>query len=188
MKMLDKLIKKVIEDAEKKAADIIREAKEELEERYAAEKNIIDKEYELKLQVEKEKMERENERKISAFVMDKEKELLALRNSFIDEVLKKVEDRFNEYLNRNMEEIIKSFCKEIKEDDYKVRIPADKDIHIDGVFKIERDDSIKNGFVIFSSKWEVVFNWESVEKSIEDILREKAGKFFLQNNGQTESP
>ncbi|MCM8778081.1 MAG: hypothetical protein NC905_07495 [Candidatus Omnitrophica bacterium] len=186
--MLDKLIKKVIEDAEKKADDIIREAKKELEEKYTAEKKLIDKEYELKLQVKKEEVDKEKEREILNFIMEKEKELLALKNSFIDEVLKMVENRFNEYLNRNMEEIIKSFCKEIKEDDYKVRIPADKDIHIDGVFKIERDDSIKNGFVIFSSKWEVVFNWESVEKSIEDILREKAGKFFLQNNGQTESP
>ena len=185
--MLDKLIKKVIEDAEKKADDIVREAEKELEERYTAERSVIDKEYELKLQVEKEKIDREKERKIDSFIMGREKELLALRNTFIDEVLKRVQGKFNDYVNKNMKEIVNSFCKDIKEKDYKVRVPADADVHIEGV-KVEKDTSIKDGFIIFSSKWEVIFNWESVKKSIEEKLREKAGKLFLQKNGQTGRP
>jgi len=176
--MLEKLIKKVIEEAEKKASDIVREAEEELEARYSAEKVAIDKEYELKLQAEKEKIDREAERSISAFVMEKEKELLALKNNFIDEVLKKTEERFNEYLKENMKEIIISVCRDISEKDYIVKIPADTDITIEGM-KIERDSSLKDAFIISSSNWDMVFNWEKIKASMEDILREKIGKSLL---------
>jgi len=176
--MLEKLIKKVIEEAEKKASDIVREAEEELEARYSAEKVAIDKEYELKLQAEKEKIDREAERSISAFVMEKEKELLALKNNFIDEVLKKIEKKFNEYLKENMKEIIISVCRDISEKDYIVKIPADIDITIEGM-KIEKDSSLKDAFIISSSNWDMVFNWEKIKASMEDVLREKIGKFLL---------
>jgi len=178
VKMLDKLIKKVIEDAEKKASDIVREAEKELEARYSAEKVAIDKEYELKLQAEKEKIDREAERSISAFVMEKEKELLSLKNNFIDEVLKKTEERFNEYLKENMKDIIISVSRDIKEKDYIVKVPADTDITIEGM-KIEKDSSLKDAFIISSSNWEMVFNWEKIRVSMDDVLREKLGKFLL---------
>ena len=185
--MLDKFIKKVIEEAEKKASDIIREAEEELEARYNAEKVTIDKEYELKLQAEKEKIDKEMERGISTFVMEKEKELLALKNKFIDEVLKKIEERFNDYLRENMKEIIISVCRDINEKDYIVKVPADSDVTIEGM-KIEKDSSLKDAFVVSSSDWDMVFNWEKIKASMDDVLREKIGKFFSQDNGQAKSP
>lgn len=184
--MLDKLIKKVIDDAEKKAKDIIEKAEMELEERYLTESRVIEKEYEEKIWREKDEIDREVERSISAFVMEKEKEILALKNSFIDEVLKKTEERFNEFLRENMKEIIKSLIKDIKENDYVVRIPQDADVNIEGV-KIEKDNNLKNGFVVVSSGWDIVFNWESIMTTLEETLRSKIVSLLPQINGEKET-
>ncbi|MDD3726614.1 MAG: hypothetical protein PHI44_05405 [Candidatus Ratteibacteria bacterium] len=180
--MLDKLIKKVVEDAEKKAEGLIEEAEKELEAMYLAEKMAIEKEYEEKLQTEKNRIDRNAERKISAFVMEKEKELLALKNGLIDEVMKKLEERFNEYLKENMKGLITSICKDIdKEKEYVVKIPAEADIYVDGI-KIEKDNKLKNAFVIVAPEWDIVFNWESIKASIGDTLREKAASLLSQGN------
>ncbi|MCX8082347.1 MAG: hypothetical protein N3D17_02965 [bacterium] len=181
--MLDKLIKKVIEDAENKALNIIEEAEKEIDERYKAEKESIEKEYEIKIKKYQEEVDREMERKITAFVMEKDKELLAIKNSFIDEVLKNVEDKFNDYLMKNMKDVIVSVCKDIKEKEYVIKVPAGADIKIDGV-KIEKDSSLNNTFIIVSDNWDIVFNWDNVKSSIEDNLRERISSLLSQDNGE----
>ncbi len=182
--MIEKLIEKVVEDAEKKAKDLIRKKEKELQERYSAEKEKIDKEYEDKLQAEKEKIDKEEERKFSSFRMEKEKEMLALQNSFIEKVMKKTEERFNNYLNENIRDIIVSLCKKIKGKGYRVTVPESAgDFDIEGV-KVERDKNLKNTFVISAEKWKVVFNWESVKNAMGDSLREKIGRYFIGADGQ----
>lgn len=183
--MLDKLIKKVIKDAENKASDIIENAEKDLEAKYLTESMVIEKEYKEKLQKEKNKTDREMELQISSFVMERERELLALKNSFIDEVLNKVEERFKDYLNKRMEELIVFVCNEIKEKEYIVQVPTEADIDIEGI-KIEKNIKLKAAFIIVSPRWEIVFDWKSINASIGDILREKTAA-LLKDNGKTET-
>ncbi|MBN1444962.1 MAG: hypothetical protein JW957_02495 [Candidatus Omnitrophica bacterium] len=183
---MDKLIKKVIEDAEKKAEGIIGKAKETLNEKFAAEKENIEKEYEGKLRDAKNRIDKESEIRLSRFRMDKEKELLALKNSFIEEVLKVEEKKFNEYLNKNMKDIIVSACRELGGKNYTVKIPesAEDMAEIKDV-KIEKDKTLRDAFIISAEKWSIVFNWEHIRVMMEDELKEKAGKYlFNVKNGQ----
>lgn len=181
--MIEKLIKKVVEDAEKKAESIIKKAEEELQELYLAGKEKIDREYEDKLRFEKGKTDRENERRVSGFRMDKGKELLALQNGFIEEVMKRIEERFNDCLNENIRDIIASFCKDIKEKDYVVTVPESSgNLEIKDV-KIEKDKNLKNAFVVSSGKWKIVFNWDRIKITMGDTLREKIGRYFTGDNG-----
>jgi vacuolar-type H+-ATPase subunit E/Vma4 len=182
--MVEKLIKKVVEDAEKKAEDIIKKAEKELQECYSAEKEKIDKEYEDKLQAEKSKVDKEEERKFSSFRMEKGKEVLALQNTFIDKVMEKIEERFNGYLNKNMKDMIIFLCKGIGEKDFVVRVPESaENLEIKDI-KVEKDRNLKNGFVVSSGKWNLVFDWESVKTTMADRLREKIGGVFASTDGQ----
>lgn len=183
--MLDKLIKKVIKDAEKKASSIIEDAERDLEVRYQAERTAIEKKYKEKLREEKTNIDREMELSISSFIMEREKELLALQNSFIDEILQKVEERFNDYLNKKMKELIIYACRNIKEKEYVVQVPTEADIDIEGI-KIEKNIKLKAAFIIVSPRWEIVFDWKSINASIGDILREKTAA-LLKDNGKTET-
>ena len=123
----------------------------------------------------------DNERKLSNFRLDREKKLLALKNQFISEAMKKTEEKFNEYLNGNMKEIIVSLCKDMKEKDFKVKVPVSagkleiKDI------KTEEDATLENAFVIESGKWKVLFGWSGIRTTMEDLLKEKTGRFFTDN-------
>ncbi len=177
---MDKLIKKVIEDAEKKAKGIIGKAKETLNEKFTAEKEKIEKEYEVKLFSAKARIDRENEIKFSRFRMEKEQELLALKNSFIEEVLKAQERKFNEYLNKNMKDIIISACRDLGGKNYTVKIPesAGDMAEIKDV-KMEKDKMLRDAFVISAEKWSIVFNWEHIRVMMEDELKEKAGKYLF---------
>jgi|GEM_PF-961672 len=184
--MIDKLIRKVIEDAKKEAEDTVLKAKEETGEKFRAEKEKIEREYDRKLAAAKERIDRESERKLSGFRMDKEKEILALQNSFIEEVLKIEEEKFREYLNRNMKNIIASLCRDTGKNNLVVRVPESagemtgmKDV------KIERDRRLKDSFVIAAGKWKVVFDWERVRMTMEEDLRKKIGEYiFGLDNGQ----
>ncbi len=177
--MIEKLIKKIIEDAEKKAEGIIRDAEKRLQELYAAEKDRIDREYVDRLRFEKEKIDSGNERRISTFRMDKEKEILAMQNGFIENVMKKMEEMFNSYLRENTGAIIASICEKMKEDDYTVTVPESSIIEIKDA-KIKTDANLKNAFVVDAGKWKVVFNWESIKNTMGDTLREKIGGYFTE--------
>jgi len=182
---MDKLIKKVIEDAEKKAEWIIGKAKETLNEKFAVEKEKIEKEYERKLLDAKNKIDKEREIKLSRFRMEKEQELLALKNSFIEEVLKAEEKKFNEYLNKNMKDIIISACRDLGGKNCVVKIPESAgDMPEIKNVRIEKDKTLRDAFVISCEKWSIVFNWESVKAAMADELREKAGRYlFNEKNG-----
>lgn len=181
--MIDKLIQKVVEDAEKTAREIIEKAEQELHQLFAKEKEKIDKEYEEKLRSEKERIDREYERKISSFRMEKEKELLALRNGFIEEVMKNLEERFNSSLNEDIWDVVASFCRDIKNKNCTVIVPESAgDVEVPGL-KIVKDRNLKNGFIVSAERWKVVFNWNRIMSTMGDELREKAGRYFSAGNG-----
>lgn len=182
---MDKLIKKVIEDAEKKAEGIIGKAKQTLDEKLTAEKEKIESEYEEKLLDAKNKIDKESEIKLSRFRMDKEKKFLVLKNSFIEEVFKAEEKKFNEYLNKNMKDIIISACRDLGGKNYTVKIPESAgDMSEIKDVKIEKDKTLRDAFVISAERWSIVFNWEHIRVMMEDELKEKAGKhLFDEKNG-----
>ncbi len=181
--MIDKLIQKVVEDAEKKAEEIIEKARKELRELFAAEKEKIDREYEEKLRSEKERIDRENERKVAGFRMEREKELLALKNSYIEMVMKKLEEKFNASLNEDIWDVVASFCRDMKEKNCRVTVPDSAgDVEIAGI-KVVKDRNLKDAFVVSSEKWKIVFNWDRIRTTMGDELKEKIGRYFSGDNG-----
>jgi len=174
-KMIEKLIKKVVEDAEKRAEGIIEKAEEELRELFAAEKKKIDREYEEKLRLEKERTDGANERKVAGFRMEREKELLALKNGFIEAVMNKLEERFNASLNEDMRDVVASFCRDINEKNCTVTVPESAgDVVVTGMNTV-KDRDLKNAFIVSSGKWKVVFDWDRIKATMGDDLREKIG-------------
>lgn len=179
--MIEKLIKKVVEDAEEKAQEIIEKAENECLELFALEKKAIEREYGDRLRLEKERIDGENARKIAGFRMESEKELLALKNSFIEEVMKKLEKRFYASLNEDIWDIVASFCREIKEKNCRVTVPESAgDVEISGV-KVIKDRDLKDAFIVSTEKWKIAFTWDRIRDVLGDELRENIGRQFIVN-------
>jgi vacuolar-type H+-ATPase subunit E/Vma4 len=164
--MVDKLIEKVIEDAEKKKEDILQKAREELQKRWDAEKEKINQEFEKKLLAEKEEIDKTAEMEIVSVRMDAEKKLLAVKNSLIEEVEKKIGKQFNNYLNENMKDIISLVKKQLGSEEINIKVPEGKDGG-------QKDESLKNAFKIEGEKWEIVFGWEQIKSTMTEELKQK---------------
>ena len=175
--MVENLIKKVIEEAESKAKNIIEKAEKQLEEKWKEVEKKVEEEFETLLKQEKENIDREVERELINFKLKKEKEILSIKNSFIEEVEKKIEEKFNQFFNENFAELVKKSISGIKEN-VKILIPEDKDLKIENA-EISKDASLKNTFIIEGKNWNIVFSWERIKESFKTEIREKIIKFLF---------
>ncbi|MGB9677667.1 MAG: hypothetical protein ACPLZ9_03525 [Candidatus Ratteibacteria bacterium] len=175
--MVEKLINKLIQEAKKKAEEIIEKGKKEFGDKLKIEKERLESEFEKQLNIEKKKIDSEIEREIILFKIEKEKEILAIKNEIINEVLEKVSEKFNVFLNENMEEIIKKILNNLKEEDIEIFIPEGKKINLN--YKVISDKNLENSFRIKSKKWEIEFSWESLGKIFEEFIKEEANKILF---------
>ncbi|HOM27701.1 MAG TPA: hypothetical protein PKV21_09405, partial [bacterium] len=156
---------------------IIENGKKEFEEKLAIEKEKLEREFEEKLKIEEKKIDSEIEREIINFKIEKEKEVLSIKNKLIDEVIEKVGEKFNMFLNENMEEVIKKVLSNLKEKDIEIFIPEGKKINLN--YKVINDKNLKNSFRIKSKSWEIEFSWESLKNIFEGFIKEEASKIIF---------
>jgi V/A-type H+-transporting ATPase subunit E len=175
--MVEKLISKLIEEAKGKAEEIFEKGKKEFEEKFKIEKEKLDIEFEEKLKLEKKKIDSEIERGIINFKIEKEKEILAIKNKIIDEVIEKIKDRFNLFLNENMEEVIEKILSNLNEKDVEIFVPEGQKINLK--YKVVNDKNLKNSFRIKSKLWEIEFSWDSIKTIFEGFIKEEASKIIF---------
>ncbi|HNS33051.1 MAG TPA: hypothetical protein PKN36_08780 [bacterium] len=181
--MVKNLVDKIILDARGKAQDSLKKAEARLEETFLQKKGIIAKEYEEKLDAARKKIDSDMERKLSNFRMEREKEILELQNRLIEEVRKKIEEKFNLNLRDNMNEIIKGLAGEIKGKEYSIKVPETAEVEIENV-RVEKDAGLKDAFLLEGAKWKLLFNWERFSSAVSGYIREKAGEYLFGDNGQ----
>lgn len=176
---MENLIKKIMEEAEEKRKKIIEEAKNFLNSEWEKGKNKIDKEYEGKEKRLKKVIDSEISNDIVNFKIEKNKELLSLKNELIKRCEEEIEKKFNEYLNKNMEEIVSSLLSKVDDKrEIKVLVPENSDVKIDG-YDIVKDKEIKNKFLIQGKKWDIEFSWDIIKKVFGERLRKEiAEKLF----------
>jgi V/A-type H+-transporting ATPase subunit E len=175
--MVEKLIDKLIEEAKKKAEEILKKGKKEFEEKLRIEKEKLDNEFEEKLKFEKKKIDSEIEKEIINFRIEKEKEILAIKNKIIDEVIEKVKNKFNLFLNENMEQVIEKVLTNLNEKDIEIFVPEGQKINLK--YKVINDKNLKNSFKIKSKLWEIEFSWESIKTIFEGFIKEEASKLLF---------
>ncbi|MCM8785465.1 MAG: hypothetical protein NC827_06220 [Candidatus Omnitrophica bacterium] len=175
--MVEKLIKKIIEEAEKKAEIILEQGKKEFEKKLKIEKEKLEKEFEEKLQKEKDKINLEIEREIISFKIEKEKEVLSIKNKIIEDMIEKIKERFNKFLNENMEAIIENLLSNLSEKDVEIFVPEGKKIN--QKCKVINDKNLKNSFIIKSKLWEIEFSWENIKNIFEPFIKERANKLIF---------
>ena len=181
--MVKNLTDKIIRDARDRAEKFVKEAEEKLEKMLYDREKIISKEYAEKLAEAEKSADREAEKEISNFRLEKGKEILERKNRLIKEVMEKLEEKFNLYLKDNMEGIIAGLAKEINEEDYTVKVPETSgDISIKGV-RVEKDGKLKNAFIFEGKSWSLLFNWERFSGAVSGYVREKAGRYLFEDNG-----
>ena len=156
--MVEKLISKLIEEAKGKAEEIFEKGKKEFEEKFKIEKEKLDIEFEEKLKLEKKKIDSEIERGIINFKIEKEKEILAIKNKIIDEVIEKVLSNLNEK-------------------DVEIFVPEGQKINLK--YKVVNDKNLKNSFRIKSKLWEIEFSWDSIKTIFEGFIKEEASKIIF---------
>lgn len=183
---MDKLISKVIKDAEERAEEIAREAEEELEEKLAAKKKEVEEDFDMKLKAAKSLIEKNSLMEIANKRLTHEKELLAIKNSYVENVLEKLESNFGKFLTDDMEQVLSTFTGEIGDMEYTVTIPDNDKIEIDETRfkKIIRDKSIQNGIKIETADWDLFFNWQKVEDVIGEELRKLVAKKLFDSDEQ----
>jgi len=176
---MENLIKKLMEEAEEKRKKIIEEAKSFLNAEWEKEKNEIDREYEEKEKQLKKGIDSEISNEIVNFKIEKNKELLSLKNEMIEKCEEEIEKKFNEYLNKNMEKIVSSLLSKVDDKkEVKVLIPENADVKLDG-YDIVKDKKIKDKFLIQGEKWDIEFSWDVIKKAVGEKLRmEVAEKLF----------
>lgn len=173
------LIKKIMEEAEEKSKTIIEEAKNFLNSEWEKEKNKIDREYEEKEKRLKKVIDSEISNDIVNFRIEKNKEILSLKNELIERCEEEIENKFNEYLNKNMGKIISSLLSKVDDKkELKISIPENADVKIDG-YDIVKDKKIKDKFLIQEEKWDIEFSWDIIKKVFGERLRKEiAEKLF----------
>lgn len=175
--MVEKLINKLIEEAKLKAKKIKEEGDKEFEKKLENEKEKVKIEFEEKLKKEKEKIDGEIEKEIINFKLEKDKEILAFKNSIIEKVQEKIEEKFNKFLNENMERVIKQIIENLNENDIEIFVPSGQKIKLN--FPVINDKNIKNSFKIKSKKWEIEFSWENLKAIFENKIKEKVNKLIF---------
>ena len=179
--MVEKLIEKVIKDAEEKKERIIKEAENKLADLWAKEKEKIENEFKERIETEKRKIRKYIETEIGSFKLDKEKEILYLKNNIIEEILKKIEIKFNKFLEENIESIVKNIFEKIEDGEYNLKIPNSYNFVIDNPSKkinIIKSD-IENSFIIEGKNWDITFNWNNVKVVFQNELIEEINKTLL---------
>lgn len=176
---MENLIKKIMEEAEEKSKIIIEEAKNFLNSEWEKEKNKIDEEYKEKEEKLKKGIDSEISNEIVNFKIEKNKEILSLKNELIEKCEEEIEKKFNEYLNKNMGKIISSLLSKVDDKkEIKVLIPENSDVKLDG-YEIEKNKEIKDKFLIQGKKWDIEFSWDVVRNAVGEKLRmEVAEKLF----------
>lgn len=176
---MENLIKKIMEEAEEKSKIIIEEAKNFLNSEWEKEKNKIDKEYEEKEKRLKKVIDSEVSNDIVNFKIEKNKELLSLKNELIKKCEEEIEKKFNKYLNKNMGEIVSLLLSKVDDKkETKVLVPENADVKLDG-YDIVKDKEIKDKFLIHGKKWDIEFSWDIIKKAVgEKLRREVAEKLF----------
>ncbi|MCM8766524.1 MAG: hypothetical protein NC816_01275 [Candidatus Omnitrophica bacterium] len=175
--MVEKLIKKLIEEAEKKAEVILEQGRKDFEKKLNLEREKIEREFEEKFQNQKNKIDLEIEREIISFKIEKEKEILLIKNRIIEDVVEKIEEKFNQFLNENMEVIIEKVLSNLNEKEVEIFVPEGK--KIDQKYKVITDKNLKNSFKIKSKLWEIEFSWASIKNIFEPFIKQQANKLIF---------
>lgn len=176
--MVEKLIKKIIEDAEKKKEEIIKEAKEKAEKLWEERKKKIDEEFEKKISEEKERIKSEIFSDITNFRLEKKKEFLSAKNQIIEKVMEKIEKKFKDYLSENFQKIVENIIKMAGDEEFLIKIPEDMDLKVEKG-KIVKEKGIVNGFIIESKNWDIKFDWENIKLNFEKELIGEISKNIL---------
>lgn len=175
--MVEKLINKLIEEAKKKAEEILEKGKKEFEKKVEIEKEKLEKEFEQKLQEEKKKIDLEIEREIISFKIEKEKEILSIKNKIIEDVIDKIRENFNQFLNKNIETIIEKILSNLNEKEIEIYLPEGEKINTE--YKVITDKNLKNSFIIKSKFWEIEFSWENIKKIFEEFIKQQSNKLIF---------
>jgi len=125
----------------------------------------------------KNEIDKEIENEIINFKIEKNKEVLLLKNQLIEKVEEKIEEKFNQYLNQNIEKIILDLLIKLQNSEVKILVPENIDINIGK--QVRKEKNIKNKFLIEGEKWDIEFSWEDIKKTIgRDLKKEIAKKLF----------
>ena len=170
--MVHKLIEKVLEEAQGKGENILEDARKKLEGLWAEKERCIEKEYEEKLKDAQAGIENKLNAELVNYRLEKEKELLAAKNGFIEDVFAKAKERFDRYLSEHFDEVVKSALDDLDFDTCTVRIPQDAGFRADakysGKITVEKDPDRKNSFLLQTDNWEFDFSWDSLELTFRD--------------------
>ena len=176
--MVEKLIKKIIQDAEKKKEQIIKEAEERAEKLWEEKKKKIEEDFEKRLMEEKDRIKREILSEIINFRLEKRKEFLSVKNEIIKKVMEKIEKKFKDYLSADFQKIVENVIKRIKTEEFLIRIPQNIDLKVERG-KVVKDKDLADGFIIEGKKWDIKFNWEGIKLNFEKELISEISKSIL---------
>ena len=175
---MENLIKKLMEEAEEKRKKIIDEAQSVLNSEWEKKKFLIEKEYEEKLKKMKETIDKEIENEIINFKIEKNKEILSFKNQLIDKCEEKIKNKFNEYLNKNIGEIIFQILQTINDKKVKILVPENVNLKIDG-YEVIKEKHLEDKFLIEGENSDIEFSWENIKKTIgQELRKEVAEKLF----------
>jgi len=172
--MLDKLINRVLKEAEKEEARIIAEAESQTTSLWEKEKQQIETEFQNRLQKEKEKVQQRIQEKLSREKLARQKEILKERNRCLEEVLQEVKKNFLAWLEKEEVTFLLRMLKNLDEKNLTVYVPAEKKKKFQEMLpesvSVIGKEKIKEGFVIEGPDWDIVFDWEFVKRKIQSRL------------------
>lgn len=181
--MVEKLINKIIREAEEKGRSIVEEAGQKLQAAWAKEQARLKEAYQARLEQEKQELQRRTEIETTNVRLQNEQAVLAAKNRYLEEIWKTLEGKFDDFVERHFPSLLQDAVQGLENGSYTVRIPARLDFawkdSTSKKVKVVKDEAVRNGFVIESGPWVLRFNWENIRQVLFSELVEEINRHLF---------
>ncbi|MCM8757022.1 MAG: hypothetical protein NC911_02925 [Candidatus Omnitrophica bacterium] len=181
MSTVDKLISRVIEEATRESQEILAKAKEEAASLQAEKERQIENQFRQALSREKLAIQERYREKLAKERLAGQRRVLAERNKCLNEVLDEVKKLFHSWLEHHGPGFLSEVLAEIQaEGPWVVYVPAGKEAQFSAFIPVTVKPGKTEGFIVEGANWNLVINWETVQR----YLRPKLVEIFRQTEMQ----
>ncbi|HOJ40703.1 MAG TPA: hypothetical protein PKX93_04810 [bacterium] len=167
--MLDKLLARVMEEAEKQSQQILSAAREEAARLLQKKQEEIEEEFRHRLHQEKELLAERYRERLARLKLSGQQEILREKNRCLGEVLEEVKTLFLSWMEEKGPEYLGKLLRQLKgkEESYTVYVPAGKEsryaVSLPAGVKLVGQSGLNDGFLVAGPDFNLSLNWERVK-------------------------
>jgi len=178
--LVEKFVERILDDARRKAAAAVEEARGETERRAAADRAEIAGEFRRKIEDVRGAAARRAEIETAGIRLERSRDVLAARNGAVERTIDDVRARFAAWIADHGREAAESLLRSLPAGPYVLRVPPDCPLETAVTERtptaVVRDPAVRDGFVVEGARVTVPFTWEQIRRSVGPEMIEAAAR------------